>query len=464
MLKGIRLLRSALLANKIYGDADYAPTASASSGLSVSFSSGNPAVATIVGNQIHIVGVGTSVITASQAGNTNWNAAVDVPQTLTVNKATATVTLGSLTTTYNGLARAATATTNPAGLTVGFTYDGSATVPVNAGSYAVIATINDVNYQGTASGTLAINKAPLTVTADDKTKIYGQSNPPLTISYSGFVNGENASVLNVTPVAATTADATTGVGTSPITVAGGVDNNYTFSYVSGTLTITKATLTATADDKTRIYGNPNPALTVSYSGFVNSENKSVIDSEPVASTIAGPSTNAGTVPITVAGGSDNNYSFNYISGTLTITKATATVTLGSLTTTYNGLARAATATTNPAGLTVGFTYNGSATVPVNAGSYAVIATINDINYQGTNSGTLAINKAPLTVTADDKTKIYGQSNPPLTISYSGFVNGENASVSMSREFLLPLPTPQPELVLLLLPSQEVLTIIIHSAM
>ncbi|MFA6034822.1 MAG: MBG domain-containing protein, partial [Myxococcota bacterium] len=63
--------------------------------------------------------------------------------TLTVDKAPATVTLGSLTQTYNGSPRSATATTDPVGLTVNFTYDGSGTAPTNAGSYAVIGTISD---------------------------------------------------------------------------------------------------------------------------------------------------------------------------------------------------------------------------------------------------------------------------------------------------------------------------------
>ena len=214
----------------------------------------------------------------------------------------------------------------------------------------------------------------------------------------------------------------------PLLYREGFSNNYSFTYVSGTLTITKAALTVTADDKTRAYGDPNPPFTLSYSGFVNGDNASVIDIVPVASSTAVPATNAGTVPITVSGGNDNNYSFSYVSGTLTISKATASVTPGSLSATYNGLPQPATATTTPIGLTLSFTYDGSAIVPVNAGSYAVTATVNDINYQGSASGTLVINKASLIATADDKSKIYGSSNPPLTISYSGFVNGEDASV------------------------------------
>ena len=70
-----------------YGVADFAPGATTSSGLSVSYSSSNTSVATIVNNQIHITGAGTTTITASQAGNAAYQAAANVQQTLTVNKA-----------------------------------------------------------------------------------------------------------------------------------------------------------------------------------------------------------------------------------------------------------------------------------------------------------------------------------------------------------------------------------------
>ena len=87
------------LAAKAVGDANFAPGAYASSGLSVSYSSSNTAVATIVGGQIHIVGGGTSTITASQAGNALYNAASNITQTLTVTvvKQNQTITFGTLT-------------------------------------------------------------------------------------------------------------------------------------------------------------------------------------------------------------------------------------------------------------------------------------------------------------------------------------------------------------------------------
>jgi hypothetical protein len=68
-------------------------------------------------------------------------------------KATATVNLSNLTQTYTGSALAPTATTVPAGLTIVWT----GTPQTNAGTYPVTATVNDANYQGSASGTFTIN-------------------------------------------------------------------------------------------------------------------------------------------------------------------------------------------------------------------------------------------------------------------------------------------------------------------
>ena len=76
--------------------ADYSPGASASSGLTVTYTSSNPCVANIVGGNIHIVGVGTTTITASQSGGGNYSAATSVNQTLTVMNPTSTLTAGDV--------------------------------------------------------------------------------------------------------------------------------------------------------------------------------------------------------------------------------------------------------------------------------------------------------------------------------------------------------------------------------
>ena len=80
-----------------------------------------------------------------------------------------------------------------------------------------------------------VAKAPLTARADDKTKMQGTDNPPLTIAYTGFVNGESEVVLDAKPTVSTTATTSSSVGTYPITLSGGSDNNYAFTLQNGVL-------------------------------------------------------------------------------------------------------------------------------------------------------------------------------------------------------------------------------------
>jgi len=131
-------------------------SATASSGLEVSFAvAGGPATIS-GGTTLSFTGAGTATVVASQAGNESWNAAPNVTNVFAVSKATAGVTLGGLAQTYDGTPKSATATTVPAGLTVEFTYDGGATAPTAVGSYAVTGTVTDAIYQGSAAGTLVI--------------------------------------------------------------------------------------------------------------------------------------------------------------------------------------------------------------------------------------------------------------------------------------------------------------------
>ncbi len=96
--------------------------------------------------------------------------------------------------------------------------------------------------------------ATLTVTADNQTKVYGSANPTLTHTTTGFVNGDDEGDLTGTITCSTGADETSAVGSYPITCGGATSTNYTISYVAGTLTVTTATLTVTADNQTRPTG------------------------------------------------------------------------------------------------------------------------------------------------------------------------------------------------------------------
>jgi formylglycine-generating enzyme len=120
--------------------------------------SGNPVTFTVegpatlgVGNVLSFTGAGSVTVRANQAGNGLYHPAPEVTQTFTVSKATATVTLGNLSQTYDGTPRPVSATTNPSGKTVVLTYDDSPTPPTEAGFYIVAGTINDPIYQGSAS-------------------------------------------------------------------------------------------------------------------------------------------------------------------------------------------------------------------------------------------------------------------------------------------------------------------------
>lgn len=224
-----------------------------------------------------------------------------------------------------------------------------------------------------------VNKAHLTVKPNDKQRFYGQDNPALTYTLTGFINGENALSAGIsgTAILSTPATATSPVSGSPyfisVDVSGLQAPNYDFipatNYNStpnyGLLFINKAHLTATADDQQRLYGQSNPALTYTLTGFVNGEN----------------ATDAGV------NGSSN---------------------------------LSTTATPNS---------------PVSGSPYTISMDVSGLqaaNYDFTPvNGKLTINKAHLTVTADDKSRGIGQDNPPFTATLTGFVNGETQANSVT---------------------------------
>lgn len=88
----------------------------------------------------------------------------------------------------------------------------------------------------------------LEITADNKSKVYGQSDPEFLISFSGFVNGDDASDLTTPPAINIDGDGVN-VGEYDILVAGAQANNYEITYVNGMLNIDKALLTVSANNQ-----------------------------------------------------------------------------------------------------------------------------------------------------------------------------------------------------------------------
>jgi antitoxin (DNA-binding transcriptional repressor) of toxin-antitoxin stability system len=126
------------LPTKIVGAADFSAGASASSGLTVLVTSSNSAVATIVGGTIHIVGSGTTTITASQSGNTTYNAAANVTQTLTVDKMDQTITFNALPAKVEGDADFSAGASASSGLTVSLTSSNTAVATIVSGAIHIV--------------------------------------------------------------------------------------------------------------------------------------------------------------------------------------------------------------------------------------------------------------------------------------------------------------------------------------
>ena len=123
----------------------------------------------------------------------------------------------------------------------------------------------------------------------------------------------------------------------------------------------------------------------------------------------------------------SNFNVYYGLGILTITPATAAITLEFPELTYDGAPKLVTAITDPENLIVTVTYNGSETPPANSGDYTVVATVVDQNYIGTQTEFMTISKADLTVTADDQSKVYGTTDPALNYDLtSGMLYGLDA--------------------------------------
>jgi hypothetical protein len=484
--------------NKTFGDPAFTVTATASSGLPVTFQAGETDDCTIdAQNKITITGAGSCTITASQGGNANYNAATSVSRTIAIAKASATITLdaATLNQTYNGSPRVVTATTTPAGLTVvTITYNGSTTPPINAGNYSVIASLTNDNYEApSANGTLAVAKANQTISFDALTdKTFGDA--PFTVSATA------TSTLSVTFAASGSCSVSgaqvtiTGAGTCTITAKQDGNQNYNGAPdVPRAFTIAKFTPTVIAQAGTYTYdGTPKaataevkgvggavlttPTATFEYNGaaaepvdagtyvvvakYAGDANYNqaasaavnlVIDKATPTITWATPAAivygtllsdtqlnatakgvggvdisgaftytpaagkllEAGVNQTLTANFTSSNQNYKDIAGTtvqITVNKAIPTVNATGATSTYDGQPHAATATVTgisgalsvpPASLS--FTYakvsggSPSPTAPVNAGTYAIVATYaGDANYESassTNTANIVIDKA-----------------------------------------------------------------------
>ncbi|WP_374328920.1 YDG domain-containing protein [Soonwooa sp.] len=162
--------------------------------------------------------------------------------------------------------------------------------------------------------------------AGDKT-YDGNNTAVITGTLSGVISPDNVT-LNGTGTFASV-NAATGIGVSSTSTISGTDaGNYTLTQPIGlTANITKVSLTATADNKTKQVNTANPALTITYTGFVNGETSTTATGfiAPSISTTAVTNSPVGTYPITLSGGSASNYNITLVNGTLSVVLENNTV-------------------------------------------------------------------------------------------------------------------------------------------
>lgn len=293
---------------------------------------------------------------------------------------------------------------------------------------------DDMSFNANIPYTYTINPAKLTANVKDASRLYGNNNPQFSSEYSGFVNNENASVVTSNGSYTTTATEKSDVGTYAIKQSGATAQNYVFEYEDGTLTVNKAPLTMTANDKTMTYGNSIPVFDISYEGLKNNETQPTWVTKPALSSTVTPTSNVGTYPITISNADAKNYDLTIHNGTLTVEKAELTAKVENksrlygdanpeFTLTYTGLKHNETVPAweqEP-------TFETTATTQSNVGNYPVsLKNAVAVNYNITPvEGTLTVNKAPLKVTPKDCTRKYGEQNPQFELNYEGLKNSEN---------------------------------------
>ncbi len=417
---------------------------------------------------------GTYQVIATVAADANYNGATSSPLAFTISKAMLTITAGNQTVAYGTLASTVTGagtyiasgfvnSENSSVISGTATYTTTYTATTPAGTTGVTITpvvtgLTATNYSFTpANGSITIGSATSTISSTGTTSY----------TYTGLVQGPATSTVTGSTGAVTYSYSGTGsttygpsvtrpinAGTYQVIATVAADANFNGATSAPlAFTINKAVLTITAGNQTVAYGTMvamvTGAGTYTPSGFVNSETTSVIGGTVTYTTTYTATTPAGTAGVTIApvvtGLTATNYSFTPANGSIIISNAASTITAtGTTSYTYTGLVQGpatSTVTGSTGAVTYGYSgtgttsYGPSATQPINAGTYQVIATVAaDANYNGATSAPLdfTINKAVLTITAGNQTVAYGTMATTVagagTYTPSGFVNSETSSV------------------------------------
>ena len=294
------------------------------------------------------------------------------------------------------------------------------------------------------------NKNILTIKVNDLSRLYGDDNPIFGLSYSGFIDGDNAQYLSQLPMVKTSATKESKVGKYKLSVDGAEDKTgkYEFQYVSGVLSIEQAPLKIMMNNDTITYGDTFPKLDISrleFEGLKNNELTPVWITQPTYIVGENYQMAVGQYELSLEG-SLENYKIDKIEkGMLIIEPATILVkaddkrrlycdSIISLSCSYDGLKNGDSEDS----------FSKRPILETNAkdnsdvGCYEIkVSGAEADNYIFTyENGVYTIEKRPLTISVADYEKNYGDENPQMKIQYEGFVNNEDESVFSIKPMVL----------------------------
>lgn len=426
---------------------------------------------------------GAYTLTASLVDKTNYvwddnNTTADKTCKWTINKLkiTVEVTNANQSATYNGAEptintdTTVTLTDNgasaPSFVSNELSFSVTKETGVNAGTYTLTPTVSVksgysvANYDITpTNGTFKINKAALTVTANSENITYGDDKPTFSVSYSGFVNNENESVLGGSLVLECGYVRYGNVGTYSITPIGLTSGNYAITFESGRLKVSKKQITAKISLLSDSIYVTDHVLSVAipsvaFSGLVSGDTLTVtytaVNNETTVATTLTDSTTLKkgvyTVNAVFSGDKAGNYDITVTAATLTVKEYDGTVTKVAVPVANTGLVYNASTqdgiTHNQDNYGDYYTVSGTASA-TNAGDYSVTVTLKDKTSCVWDDDTTAdktynwtISKANITITptVTSKTFTYGTEIPESTISYN--IEGTNYNNELTISLVL----------------------------
>jgi hypothetical protein len=471
--------------------------------------SGNPVTFAVIsgpavlgaGDILSFTGAGSVSVTASQAGNVDYQPATPVTRTFQVTQALAPIVLSGLSHVYDGNPKSPSFVTTPPGLPVTITYNGSATPPSQAGDYALQATVQHALYQGAAQAVFAIAKAPqaiqfppiadqpanatlalsaigggsirpvrFTVTAGPAilsggtslsftgagnvavaadqdgdanhdaaasvTRSFQVARVPAVVQLSNLQQAYNGTPRSVTAVTVPSAlpvsvtydgSATPPVAVGSYAVAATVDTSIYFGSAQATLIIDKAPQSILAPFFPDQFATSVLRLTAT-GGASGNPVIFAVDEGPAV--LEGTQdlrfTGPGTVRVTInQAGDATHFPAPQLVRTFQVNRAPTVVTLGSLAQAPDGGPRPVSVTTQPAGVQVQVTYDGSEDPPTAPGTYQVVATVTDPLRQGSATAQLFLDaRIGKEISGPETSAVDAPSwNAPWNPSASGLYDG-----------------------------------------